>query len=173
VYVGGLVAFDTDTPTSVFDRFFDIVVTASAGDLSIVANADYNMDVAPDGSGVENAAFWGVSLAAGYSFSDQFGVALRGEYLKDAKNRLYATGGNDGPDGLPDTTDDVAPPPQSVSVITGTLTLDYKPTGTNNLVLRLDNRIESSNREIYFNGDGDPSKKWFTTVAGVVVNTDG
>ncbi|MBM4363049.1 MAG: outer membrane beta-barrel protein, partial [Deltaproteobacteria bacterium] len=178
IALGGLVNPYTEdkVSTSVFDRFFDVVVTASFGDATIIFNADYNQNVAPDGAG-DDTSWYGLSLAGGYKLSDKFGVALRGEYLVDADNQLYGWGaGDDGPDGVAGTPDDVAADPDAadpVSVITGTLTLDYRPAANSNLVLRLDNRVEQSNRDIYFDREGAATKTWFTSTVGMVVNTDG
>ena len=46
-----------------------VVLTANAGDFSLVGNFDINV-------GSEAAAFWGASLAAGYAFTPQFGMAV-------------------------------------------------------------------------------------------------
>ena len=58
---------------------------------------------------------------------------------------------------------------------TGTVTgtLDFKPVdGSNNLVIRWDNRIETSNEDIFFNRSSNETNVWFGTVLGVVVTTD-
>ena len=192
---GGLIAFDgaVDLNPGVdqdlgdgsgFDRFFDIVATLSLGDLSVVFNADFNIDV--DGQGDRDgdniidgdSSFYGLSLAAGYAFTDQFGVALRGEYLNDGNNVLYDVGSTPEDLGDPqDPNDDVAyvaGPDQAVNVMTGTLTLDVKPVpDSSNVILRWDNRVEQSSDDIFFNGDGDATKTWFASVVGLVVTTDG
>jgi hypothetical protein len=176
--VGGLLAFDGTTDGSGFDRFVDIVATVNAGDFTAVFNGDLNVNLDGDydrnGDGVPDgdSSFWGLSLALGYSFSDAFGIALRGEYLKDNHNALYAFGADDL--GTEDEDDDILAVDESVGVYTGTLTFDLKPVpDSSNLILRWDNRIEGSDQDIYFNGDGLATGTWFSSVVGLVVTTDG
>jgi succinate dehydrogenase / fumarate reductase cytochrome b subunit len=62
----------------------------------------------------------------------------------------------------------------NVDIATGTLTLDFKPIpNSSNIIIRWDNRAEYSNQATYFDGAGDASQVWFTSVLGVVANTDG
>lgn len=126
------------------DTFFDVVVTASAGDLSIVGNFDFM-------AGSEADGFWGASLAAGYAFSPYFGAAVRGEFLASGDGFLFGT------------DDD--------SLVTGTLTLDLKPTGSDNFMIRWDNRIESASEEVYGTED-DASDSWFVSTVGFVASAD-
>ncbi len=127
------------------DTFFDVVATVNAGDFSLVGNFDLNV-------GYETADFWGASLAAGYAFTDSFGAAVRGEYLSTT-------------DGLLDGGAD--------SLITGTLTLDTKPTGDENFVVRWDNRIEVAGEDAYGNLKGDDvTDMWFSSTIGVVAYAD-
>ncbi len=90
---------------------------------------------------------WGVMLAGRLGLSDHFGLALRGEYIGD-----------------PDT---------GSGLVTGTATIEVTP--TENIVIRLDNRVDAVTDE----GDGfqDPStgdidEAAFTTVLGVVVRSN-
>lgn len=95
----------------------------------------------------DTQSFFGGSLAAAYAFSPQFGMALRGEGLQwENKDKLA----------------------------TGTLTFDVKPVkDIGNIVLRLDSRIEHSNREWYNKPNGtDTTKDWFSTTLGVVGYAD-
>ena len=58
-------------------------------------------------------------------------------------------------------------------MVTVTGTLDFKPVkGSNNLIIRWDNRIEMSNEDIFFNRSEEPSDIWFGSTLGVVVTTD-
>jgi hypothetical protein len=165
--LGGLFALDGETDGSGFDRFFDLVATLNVDAFTLVFNGDYNMNVQPVG---DNTSFFGLSLAAGYAFTDMFGVALRGEYLSDSDNALYAAVEDVGPDMTPGTADDVFA--EDTSVITGTLTLDFKPIpDRGNLVIRWDNRIETSNRDIYFNSDAESTDMWMESVLGLVVHS--
>jgi hypothetical protein len=178
IAAGGLYALDPETNFSGFDRFLDLVATLSLDDLTVIFNADYNQntdqDTDGDGQTDDSTSFYGLSLQGGYRFSHLFGIALRGEYLSDNDNALYA--------GLDPTANDVA-------IQTGTLTLDFRPIpDADNLIIRLDNRIEHANAKIYYDGDpGDPTvdpmtgdvtppasnaKTWFGTVLGVVVKTN-
>jgi hypothetical protein len=93
-------------------------------------------------------------------------VAIRGEYLSDSDNQLYK---------VQDTLRGVVyPATTETNVVTVTGTLDFKPVeGSNNLVIRWDNRIETSNRDIFFNRSSNESNVWFGSVLGVVVTTDG
>lgn len=101
--------------------------------------------------------FYGLSLAAGYQFIPMFGAALRGEFL--------------------DLNTDV---PDS-ELITGTLTLDFRPMETDNIVVRWDNRVESAaganfngtGQNAFFNGSGGGTDAWFTSTIGFVAQTGG
>jgi hypothetical protein len=110
--------------------------------------------------------FWGMSLAAGYQATELFGLAVRGEYLSDADNRLYQVQQTEFGVTFPRT--------DQTNVVTITGTLDFKPVrGSNNLIIRWDNRLETSNRDIFFNRSSEESDVWFGSVLGVVVTTDG
>jgi hypothetical protein len=66
------------------------------------------------------------------------------------------------------------PSTEQTNVVTITGTLDFKPVrGSNNLIIRWDNRIETSNRDIFYNRSSEESDVWFGSVLGVVVATDG
>lgn len=147
--VGALQSFAPDTSaanTGFLDTFFDVVLTANVGDLSIVGNFDLNV-------GYATSDFWGASLAAGYAFTDSFGVALRGEYLSNTDGLL--DGGSD-------------------SLVTGTLTIDTKPTGSENFVVRWDNRVEAAAEDAFSNLEGDPNdtNMWFSSTLGVAAYAD-
>ena len=147
--VGGLQSFAPDTSaanTDFLDTFFDVVLTVNAGDLSVVGNFDLNV-------GYATSEFWGASLAAGYAFTDSFGVALRGEYLSNNDGLL--DGGSD-------------------SLITGTLTIDTKPAGSENFVVRWDNRVEAAAEDAFSNLAGDPNDTavWFSSTIGVAAFAD-
>ena len=124
------------------DTFVDVVVTANAGDLSIIGNFDFN-------AGTDTAAFVGGSLAAGYSFSPTFGAAVRGEFIS-------VEAGEDEDDN---------------TRFTATLTLDFKPTGSDNFMIRWDNRVESANTDAFGAGD-DATSTWFGSTLGFVAYAD-
>ncbi len=135
--------------TAFIDTFVDVVLTVSAGDFSLVGNFDFNA-----GSEDGIASFWGGSLAAGYAFTPQFGMAVRGEYLASEDGALFGT--------------------DEDSLITGTLTIDVKPVeGVDNFIVRWDNRVEQASEEVYANADADEAKDtWFSSTVGVVAYAD-
>jgi hypothetical protein len=110
--------------------------------------------------------FWGVSLAAGYQATDLFGIALRGELLSDSDNQLFKA--------TRENFNVTFPTTEQTNVVTVTGTLDFKPVdGSNNLIIRWDNRIETSNEDIFFNRSENETNVWFGSTLGVVVTTDG
>jgi hypothetical protein len=173
---GGLIAGNGETDASGFDRFFDVVAAVTVDRLKLIANFDYNQN--KDGIAAtatqpgQNTSFWGGSLAAGYFFTDWFGAAIRGEYLVDTNNRLYKS---DSVTTTVNGVDETTYPDQKVSITTGTLTLDFRPfPSRKSLIIRWDNRVENSNRGIYFNRDSvpAPTQTWFGSVLGLVVTTE-
>lgn len=129
-----------------FDRFVDAVVTYSPGDFTLIFNGDFNMNDTTD------ASAYGGSLALGYQFAPAFGVAARGEYLD-----FNADGDDD-------------------HLVTGTLTLDFKPVpDSSNVIVRWDNRVETAgaNAVVFADGGGGPTDAWFTSTVGLVVHTSG
>lgn len=160
------------TDGGVFDNFFDLVAALTIERFSLVLNADLSLngDKTNEGPGyvqsLDDPMFWGVSLAAGYQATDMFGIALRGELLSDSDNQLFkATRTNFGV---------TFPTTEQTNVVTVTGTLDFKPIeGSNNLVIRWDNRIETSNEDIFFNRNSAETNVWFGSTLGVVVTTDG
>jgi hypothetical protein len=169
---GWLTTLQPSSDGGVFDNFFDLVASLTIERFTLILNADLciNGDKENIGPGYEqfldDPMFWGVSLAAGYQATDLFGIALRGELLSDTDNQLYkVTRSNFGV---------TFPTTQQTNVVTVTGTLDFKPVnGSNNLVIRWDNRIETSNEEVFFNRSENPTNVWFGSTLGVVVSTDG
>ena len=165
-------ALTTVEEIGAFDNFFDLVAALTVERFSLVFNADLavNGDKTNTGEGyfqtLDDPMFWGLSLAAGYQATDLFGIALRGEILSDSDNQIFkATRENFGV---------VFPTTEQTNVVTATATLDFKPVdGSNNLVIRWDNRIETSNEEIFFNRSENPTNVWFGSILGLVVTTDG
>lgn len=169
---GWLTTLKPSTDGGVFDNFFDLVAALTVERFSLVLNADLTVNAdkrveTPDYiQTVDNPMFWGVSLAAGYQATDLFGLAIRAEYLSDSDNQLYQ---------VPQTYEGVAfPGTTETNVVTVTGTLDFKPVeGSDNLIIRWDNRIETSNEDIFFNRSSNETNVWFGSVLGVVVTTDG
>jgi hypothetical protein len=169
---GWFTTLKPSTDGSAFDNFFDLVAALTVERFSLVLNADLaiNGDKINEGPGyiqsLDDPMFWGVSLAAGYQATDMFGIALRGELLSDSDNQIFkATRTN---------FNVTFPTTEQTNVVTVTGTLDFKPIeGSNNLVIRWDNRIETSNEDIFFNRKSAETNVWFGSTLGVVVTTDG
>lgn len=156
---------------SQFDNFFDLVASLTVDKFSLVLNADLDVNATKTNTGpgysqtIEHPLYWGVSLAAGYQATELFGVALRGEFLSDADNQLYKV--TTSMDGI------TYPYTKATNLATVTGTLDFKPVrGAHNLIIRWDNRIETSNADIFFNRSEKPTDVWFGSILGFVVTTD-
>jgi hypothetical protein len=157
--LGGLFTLDGyHNDDAGFDAFLDLLATLKLGAASFSFDADtiLTRKGAPDGS---DRHFWGASLIAGYALTDDFALALRGEYLHD--DASYG-GGNEWQLG------------------TATLTADYRPIPhLPNLIVRWDNRWEKSNQHVFgldAKGTADTAddvytNAWFESVIGVVVTT--
>jgi hypothetical protein len=158
--VSGLVALDQLTNDDEgYDAFGDFVVTVELDDFITALNVDYifTRDGAPNG---DNRHFIGFMLTSGYHFNDMFGIAARGEYLRDDASF-------DGQDVW--------------HLWTGTLTFDVKPIPDKQyLIVRWENRWEHSNQRIFGKAsrgtedtkDDSYRHNWFETVLGVVVTTN-
>jgi hypothetical protein len=135
--------------------------------LTLQLNADLDIERVRDSADAQRFVqheWWGVMLGARYAFVDEFALAARGEYFSDPD--AYATGVAT----LFAPTDATTPPPKDVKLVTGTLTLDYKP--VDYLILRLDNRIDWSNKQIFPKSVRELSGVMPTTTLGVVVTTN-
>jgi hypothetical protein len=133
----------------------DLVLTSDPIDsVHLVLNADFGMER------VRNADFittfdpkqwWGGMLGLRYAVTDKFGIAGRGEYFHDDDGLLtYAN--------------------NTVDIVTGTLTLDYRP--GKNLILRLDNRLDWSNHTIFQKNIRSLVGTLPSSTLGVVVTTN-
>jgi hypothetical protein len=169
--VGWLTTPQPSSDQGNFDNFFDLVASLTVDRFSLVFNADVDVNATKTNTGpgysqkIQNPLYWGLSLAAGYQATDIFGVALRGEYLSDSDNQLYKVTRTEFGVTYPHT--------QQTNLATVTGTLDFKPVrGSHNLIIRWDNRIETSNENIFFNHSEKPTKVWFGSILGFVVTTD-
>lgn len=144
-----------------WSHFVDLVLVGSFDKLTVIFNGD--LGVANPGEDADSLIYYGVSLAAGYAITDQFGIAARGEFLGAAEDYAAEFG---------------------KSLITGTLTLEYKP--EEHFAIRLDNRLEMADADMFANGDStfavdpmsgdvslvDGTGVYFSTTLGVVVHTN-
>ena len=143
---------DASDPTSNDDweHFFDLVLTAESGPVSFVGNVDAYVSGPDSGVNEGRSAYWGGSLAVGVKLMDELRLAVRGELLQDPDGYI-----GDGYEWLG----------------TGTFTIDVRPVP--NVILRLDNRFEYADTEIFADSGGPASSKtWFSTTLGVVVSTN-
>jgi len=100
--------------------------------------------VAEDLGGGTFDQLWGVMAAGRVAFPPFIALALRGEYIGD--------------------------PDDDTGLVTGTFTFEVTP--TENIVLRLDNRVDVSTEDDFQDPDGRPSETVFSTILGVVVRSN-
>jgi len=141
-------------------HFFDLLITSDPSDaLHLVLNADYTVEKQRDSdfvSSFTSHAWFGAMLGARYLVCEKFAVAGRAEIYRDK-------------DGI--TTGSVRGIPiTGATISTGTMTLDYLP--SKNLLVRLDNRLDASTKQIFPKGVREFSGTLFTTTLGVVVTTN-
>jgi hypothetical protein len=148
-----------DRPTSNSDglrHLIDLIVALTPTDqLTLLLNADYGVERVRDEldeSTFEAKDWYGVMVGARYGISDMFGVAGRAEYLGDPHGHVTGFAGN------------------KIELVSGTLTLDAIP--SDYLLVRLDNRLDWSGRQIFLKGVRDAVGTMFTTTLGVVVTTN-
>ena len=143
----------------------DLVVAANPIErLRLILNADLGYEKLrnPDNLTAFNSSrYYGVMLGARVAIIDQFGVAVRGEYFHDAKPTLggVSAGGFISPF-----------PVNDIDLVGGTITLDLLP--SDNLTIRLDNRLDWASRQIFSSGVRDNTGTQFTSTLGVVAHTD-
>jgi hypothetical protein len=149
-------------------HFLDLVVTSDPIEaLHLVLNADFGVEEVRDGdlSTQFNAQqWWGAMLGARYSLSQAFAVGGRGEYYRDDDG---LTTGSVFQDRAAQTG---VLPIGGTTIFTGTITLDYMP--TKNLMLRLDNRVDHSDKQIFPKGVRSLTGTLVTSTLGVVVTTN-
>jgi putative OmpL-like beta-barrel porin-2 len=146
--------------SSGFRHFLDLQVTSDPTDsLHLVLNADYATEKLRDSDFATrfSAHSWfGAMLGARYLACEKFALAGRGEIYRDK-------------DGI--TTGSVnGLPIKGATIYTGTVTFDYLP--GKNLLIRLDNRLDYSTKQIFPKGVRELSGTLFTTTLGVVVTTN-
>ena len=141
-------------------HFLDLVVTSDpVAALHLVLNADFGVESVRDTADVTHFSpqqWWGVMAGARYLASHAFAVAGRAEYYRDDDG---LTMGSVNGMRIGDAT-----------LFTGTLTLDYLP--SKNLLLRLDNRLDHSSKEMFPKGVREFTGTLVTSTLGVVVTTN-
>jgi hypothetical protein len=141
-------------------HFVDLLVTSDPIDsLHLVLNANYAMERQRDSdfaTTFSSHSWFGAMLGARYLVCEKFAVAGRGEIYRDKDG--VTTGSVNG---IPIT---------GATIYTGTVTLDLLP--TKNLLIRLDNRLDSSTKQMFPKGVRELSGTLFTTTLGVVVTTN-
>jgi hypothetical protein len=155
LYVGGFYETGDDSAWGI-ETFFDTVASLSLGDLTLLANFDYNINRGADGA--DDTSNWGVMGTAAYAVTPEVGVAFRGEYLSDPDNAIWTPA-----IGAADFTD-------AFSLTTLTGTVDIKPFP--HLILRPEFRYEIASDDIYADGDGGPTDSWYTAVLGLIATTN-
>jgi len=152
--VGGFYETGDDSNWGI-ETFFDTVATLTLGDLTVLANFDYNINRAT-GDEAE-VSYWGVMGTVAYSLTPELGIAGRAEYLSDPDNALWE---GFAPAALePD-----------FNLVTLTATLDYKP--FDHVILRPEFRYETAAGDIYADSDGAPTDSWYTAVLGLIATTN-
>ncbi len=143
----------------------DLVVNYDATEsLSFVLNGDYgtegyrHFDTAAQTTHIDQKKWYGAMLGARYQLTPVWALAGRGEYYRDKNGYTTGTG-------------------YDISLATGTLTIEAKP--TDNLILRLENRgdfavdaASGQSKKIFPKKVRDFAKNQFTTTLGVVVTTN-
>jgi hypothetical protein len=134
----------------------DLVASLTPSDaLTVLFNADLGIERVRDAADAQRFVqhvFWGAMAGARYAFSDPFAVAARLEYLSDPDGHFTGFPGND------------------IELVTATLTLDWRPADF--LILRLDNRLDWSSKEIFLRSVREAVGILPTTTLGVVVTTN-
>jgi hypothetical protein len=138
-------------------HFADLIVDIRpVKELRFLLNADYGVEKAPpgtalaDGTVVDSWKWYGANLGVTYLANDIFSIGIRGEYYRDPQGFTMLTN-------------------RDTEVIDGTLTLAASPTP--NLIVKLDNRIDSANQPFFQKGTSETSKTQFTTTLGIVGTT--
>lgn len=145
-------------------HLIDLVATYDATEnLSFVFNADYgtegvrSLDPNTQATDINRKRWYGAMLGARYQLTPVWAVAGRGEYYRDPQGYTTGTG-------------------YDISLATGTLTIEAKP--TDNLILRLENRGDfavgpaSGSKDIFPKKVRAFAPRQITTTLGVVVTTN-
>jgi len=136
-------------------HLIDVVMTLDPTDsLHLVLNGDFGIESVRGGlneTEFEAKQWWGVMAGARLGLAEAFGIGARGEYLHDDDGHVTAK-------------------LETVDLVSATLTLDYSPLQA--LLIRLDNRLDWSSKEIFPESVRGLTGYQFTTTLGVVATTD-
>ncbi len=156
--------FEDTNANGQWRQFGDLVINYNPTDaLSFALNGDLGYDKAfinattgPE-YGLQRGVYWYGGMVAGrYAFNDTWAIALRGELFRD-------------PQGFMTGAVDASGNPMEVTIRTGTLTLEAKP--CQYLIIRLENRVDSADQNIFKKNLNDTNNVQATTLLGVVVTT--
>jgi len=160
----------TQGGNGLFQNFFDVVATVTAGGFKLVANADVNLYKPAAGADGEN--WWGISLAPAYSFCNEFGIGARFEYLSDSANLWGMTKTKTPFVAEPMDGEESGELSSKAALTTLTFTLDIKPIpGVANFVLRPEFRYEMASNYYFFNKDNELTKGFWTLMLGAAVTS--
>jgi hypothetical protein len=166
----------SDANSSGLRHLVDLIVGITPSNtFSMLLNFDYGLenvrqgdleltqaDALPNGEaplpGFETESFWGVAAMGRLQLNDVWAGALRAELYSDPDGRAT----NDG--------DLYVSAQPDVMLYSGTLTIEAVPEP--GLILRLDNRLDASNEEVYPSKVRTYGSTQFTTTLGVVVTTN-
>ncbi|HEY6079077.1 MAG TPA: porin, partial [Polyangiaceae bacterium] len=138
-----------------WQHLVDLVVVADPiRQLRLLLNADFGLANVYDSFEDDylSRSYFGVLLGARVAITEGFGIGARGEYVSD-------------PDGFLTHYDN-----EKISLVSGTLTLEALPADF--LTVKLDARIDWSDKEIFNKDLRDLTGKQFTTTLGVVAHTN-
>jgi hypothetical protein len=168
-YLGAL--NPTQGGNGLFQNFFDVVATITAGNFKLVLNGDVNLYKPEAGANGEN--WWGVSVAPAYAFNDMFGIGARVEYLSSSQNEgLWNMTTTKTPYDPKAEGGDNGVLASKAGLTTLTFTLDIKPIpDVAALVLRPEFRYEIASNYYFFNKDNELTKGFWTLMLGAVVTS--
>jgi hypothetical protein len=150
---GETVELEVDGANGRFRHLIDLVMELSLGKLTLAFNVDLVFETVPvpgQAGGETDVSWYGAMLGARYRFLEWLAAAARVEYLGDHDGR--ATGTYD------------------LSLFSATLTGEARI--TDHVIVRLDNRLDAGNKEVFREGVDAMSKTQFTTTLGVVFTTN-
>lgn len=135
-----------------FRHFADLVLIGRPTDkLTLVFNGDFGTDQVvtnPINGDFDQVFWWGMAGTIGYSFTEQWAAAVRGDFLHDVSG--FTTG------------------VENLFLGSATVNIDYKPSP--NLMLRFENRFDGASEEFFRRGTRSESKyQGMSTLALIVM----